>query len=57
MPFLNLNVAWPMRDLTAQAKVASGQGLGPGSYVTGGEAITLAEIGLSVVCDSATKKA
>lgn len=49
MPFTNLNTAWPMRDLTAQAKVATGQGAGPASYATGGESITLSEIGLSEV--------
>ena len=49
MPFTNLNVAWPMRDLTAQAKIASGQGAGPSSYPTGGEVITLADLGLSEV--------
>jgi hypothetical protein len=47
--FTNLNVAWPMRDLTAQAKIASGQGAGPASYETGGEAVTLADLGLSEV--------
>lgn len=48
MPFSNLNVAWPMRDLTAQAKIASGQAVGP-TYATGGEAVVLADLGLSEV--------
>lgn len=49
MSFTNLNVDWPMRDLTAQAKVASGKITGPASYVTGGDPVTLADLGLSEV--------
>lgn len=49
MPFTDLNIEWPMRDLTAQAKVASGKGTGPELYVVGGEAIVLADLGLSEV--------
>lgn len=40
---------FPFRDRTAEAKIASGDGTGPASYATGGEAVTLADIGLSEV--------
>lgn len=49
MSFTNLNTAWPMRDLLAQAKVASGQYTGPALYTPGGEAVDLSAIGLSEV--------
>lgn len=50
MPFTDLNVDWPMRDLTAEAKVRSGKITGPASYTTGGEAVSLEDdLGLSEV--------
>lgn len=49
MPFTDLNIAWPMRDLTAQGQVRSGQYTGPALYVSGGVEVDLEEIGLSEV--------
>ena len=48
--FTDLNIEWPMRDLTAQAQVRSGKITGPASYETGGEAVDLLEdLGLSQI--------
>lgn len=50
MPFTDLNIDFPMRDLTAQAQVRTGKITGPASYPTGGEAVDLLEdLGLSQV--------